>query len=191
MAVLAIKTEPKCKLCKHPNRAEIDVLLERRSNGDLDDKGRRFNADYVLEILGQWGVTNPTLLNIKGHWKNHCEVISSEEAEEVAAQLSELNTEMLAILDESDGSVDSDLRAIFRLGTKRLRGRILRGEDPGVTLDHQLKASSELTKRSHNESTRELLGTLAGGLVMAIEQQKQPKQIETAYEVIEQEAAES
>ena len=189
MAVLALKTEPKCKLCSHPNRAEIDVLLEKRSKGEFDDKGRRFNADYVLEILGGWGVVNPTLENLKNHWKKHCELVSAEEAEQVASQLSELNAEMLAILDESDGTVDADLRAMFKLGMKRIRGKILSGNDPGVTPEMSLKAAGELTKRAHNESTRELLGTLAGGLALALAQPQQPKQIEGA-EVIDVEPVE-
>lgn len=189
MAVLPLKTEPKCKLCSHPNRGEIDALLEKRSNGESDDKGRRFNADYVLEILAGWGVKNPTLENIKNHWQKHCEVVSATEAAEVENALSELNQEMLAILDESDGTVDADLKALWKLGMKRLRGKILRGEDPGVTLDHQLKASAELTKRAHNESTRELLGTLGAGLAAALSQPPQPKQIEGA-EIIDVELVE-
>lgn len=190
MAVLATKTEPKCKLCSHPNRAEIDALLERRSNGELDDQGRRFNADYVIEILASWGVTNPTIENLKNHWRKHCEVVSAEEAEQVETALSELNQEMLAILDESDGTVDADLKAIFKLGMKRIRGKVLRGEDPGVTLDHQLKASAELTKRAHNESTRELLGQLGSGLALALSQPRPARQIEGA-EVIDVEPVEA
>lgn len=189
MAVLAIKTEPKCKLCRHPNRAEIDTLLERRSKGERDENGRRFNAEYVCEILGTWGVANPNLENLRSHWKKHCEIVSAEEAEEVATQLTELNQEMLAILDESDGTVDADLKAIFKLGMKRLRGRVLRGEDPGVSLDHQLKASAELTKRAHNESTRELLGQLGMGVALALSRPQQPRQIEGA-EVIDAELVE-
>lgn len=190
MAVLPIKTEKRCKLCSHPNRPDIDVLLEKRSNGESDENGRRFNEEYVKEILSGWGVENPTLDNLKNHWKKHCQVVSSEEAEEAAAELNDLSKEMLAVLEESDGSLDGDLRAVFRIGIGRIKGRILRGEDPGVTLDHALKASAELTKRSHNEAQRELLGTLAGGLAAALAPPVQPRQISGA-EVIDVEAVEA
>lgn len=189
MAVLATKTEPKCKLCSHPNRPEIDVLLEKRSKGETDDKGRRFNGEYVLEILATWGVKNPTLENIKTHFGKHCEVVSATTAEEAEKALSDLNQGMLAVLDESDGSVDSDLRAIFKLGLMQIRGRVLRGESPGVTVDHSMKAAAELTKRQHNEAGRELLGALVGGIASAIAKPKEPKQIGRA-EVIDAEAVE-
>ena len=190
MAVLATKTEPKCKLCRHPNRTEIDALLEKRSNGETDDQGRRFNQEYVLEILATWGVKNPTAENIKNHWRKHCEVVSVETAEEQEQALDELKKDMLAILDESDGSVDGDLLATFRLGIARVRGRILRGEDPGVTLDLAMKAAGELSKRQHNEAGRELLGALVGGIGRALAEPRQPRQLEQPGEVIEGEAVE-
>lgn len=185
MAVLATKTEPKCKLCRHPNRAEIDALLEKRSKGETDDQGRRFNQEYVLEILATWGVKNPTAENIKNHWRKHCEVVSAETVEEQEQALDELKTQMLAILDESDGSVDGDLLATFRLGIARIRGRILRGEDPGVSLDHAMKAAAELSKRQHNEAGRELLGALVGGIGRALAEPRQPKQLDQPAEVID------
>lgn len=189
MAVLPIKTEPKCKLCSHPNRAEIDVLLEKRSKGETDDQGRRFNAQYVMEILAEWGVKNPTVENLKGHWKNHCEVVSAATAEEHEKALSDLQKKMLEILDASDGSVDADLLAMFKLSKESIRGRILRGENIGLTPDHMQKFAAELTKRQHNEAGRELLGALVGGITQSLAAPKQPKQIEGA-EVIDQEAVE-
>lgn len=187
MAVLPIKTEPKCKICVSEHRAEIDALLERRSNHESDSAGTRINAAYVLARMAEWGLRNPTEDNIKNHWRKHCEVVSGAEKEEVDAALSELNAEMLSVLDASDGTVDGDLRAIFKLGMKRVRGRILRGEDPGVSIDHALKASAELTKRQDNEAKHELLSALTGGIVQSLDAARPLKQIEGA-EVIEGEA---
>jgi hypothetical protein len=184
MAVLAIKTEPKCKLCQHSHRPEIDLLLEKRSKGEVDADGNKVNEEYVLAKLTEWGVVNPNKANLTGHFKRHCEVVTDDEAAQVQQELSELNQQMLAAMDESDGSIDGDLRAIFKIGMKRIRGRILQGQDPGITLDHALKSSAELTKRSHNEAQRELLGTLGAGLAQALMAPVRPRQIEPAGEVV-------
>lgn len=190
MAVLPIKTEPKCKLCRSPHRADIDALIERRSNRESDEAGNRINLEYVCARLSEWGIVNPNEENIKNHWRKHCEVVSGTEKEEFEAALSELNQEMLDVMDASDGTIDGDLRVIFKLGMKRIRGRILRGEDPGVSVEHALKASAELTKRQDNEAKQELLAALTGGIVHALAPAPTPKQIEGA-EVIDVEAVEA
>ena len=189
MAVLAIKTEPKCKLCKHPNRPDIDALLERRSKGDSDAHGNRINEQYVLKQLHEWGVENPTKQNLTNHFAKHCELVTDEEAVEREQELSELQAEMLEALEESDGTIDGDLEAIRKVGMRAIRRKILEGRDPGITNDHVLKAVAEQTKRSSNEAARTLLGTLTAGLAGALAKPKEPKQIEGA-EVITVEAVE-
>lgn len=194
MAVLPTKTEPKCKICQSEHRAEIEALLERRSNREKDDSGKLINLEYVLAQMEAWGVPNPNAENVKSHWrpasdKGHCQIVSEDEAKEFGTDMDELRSEMLDILDGSDGTVDGDLRVIFKLGIKRIRGRILRGEDPGVSVDHALKASAELTKRQDNEVKHQLLETLGAGMTQALAQRKEPKQIEGA-EVIDAEATE-
>lgn len=191
MAVLATKTVPSCKLCRHERRTEIDALLERRSLRQKDDQGQTINAEYVFSVLREWGVENPNQDNLKIHWKKHCEVVSEKEVEDVEKALDALQTEMLAIIEASDGTVDGDLHAIRKLGMQRIKQRILQGQDPGVSLDHLLKADAELTKRQDNESKHALLSELTGGITAALAQPKPPKQIESAYEVIEQEAVEA
>lgn len=200
MAVLPTKTEPKCKICNSEHRAEIEALLEQRSKREKDDAGNLINLEYVLEKMRGFGIVNPNADNIKNHWrpgtdKGHCQVVTEAEVQEFDGQLDELRRDQLAILDGSDGSVDGDLRAIFRLGMARLRGRIIRGEDVGVSVDHALKASAELTKRKDNEVKHQLLETLGAGMSKALEQRKEPKQIEGAEvirdeEVVDAEVAE-
>lgn len=192
MAVLALKTEPRCKICRSAHREEIDALLERRSKLESDADGKRINLQYVLARLTELGVPNPNEENIKSHWgrQKHSFIISEAEEKEQATALDDLKSEMLATLDASDGTVDGDLRAIFKLGMHRIRGRIMRGEDPGVSVEHALKASAELTKRRDNEVKQELLGALTAGIVKSIAPASPPKQIEGA-EVIEGEAVEA
>jgi hypothetical protein len=190
--VLAAKTVPSCKLCKHPRRAEIDALLEKRSNKIRDPKTKQllFTAEILKKRFAEeFGVVNPTDENLQVHWKKHCEVVTQAEVNEVEDALSELNQEMLDIIDGSDGTVDNDLRVVFKLGMKRIRGRVLRGEDPGVSVDHALKASAELTKRQDNEAKHELLQALTGGIATALSAPRQPLPIEGA-EVIEVEVVE-
>ena len=190
MAVVAIKTEPRCKLCTHPRRAEIDALLERRSRGDLDDAGNRINSDYVEKLLIEWGVVNPNKANFTIHFGKHCEVLADEQAVEREKELSELHQEMLDALDDSDGTIDGDLEAIRKVGMKRIRKLVVEGKDPGITNDHLLKAVAEQTKRSSNDAARSLLGQLAGGLVQAIAGSHAPRQITSPVEIIDAEIEE-
>lgn len=193
MAVLATKSVPSCKLCKHPRRAEIDVLLEKRSDKVRDPGTKKllFTGEIVKRLLAeQFDVENPTDENINVHWRKHCEKVSEEEAQEVASALDEHQEELLALVDGSDGTVDGDLRVLFKLGMARIRGRILRGEDGGVSVDHVLKASAELTKRQDNEVKRDVLTALAGGVGLALSQAMQPKQLSQPVEVIDAEPVE-
>lgn len=189
MAVLQTKTVASCKICSSDHRAEIEALLELRSLRKLDADGKRVNAEYIYAAMREWGIENPNLENLKTHWRKHCEIVSNEEAEQVEQALSELNAGMLELIDGADGTVDGDLLTIFKLGMKRIRGRVLRGEDPGVSVDQAMKAAAELTKRSHNEAQRGLLEALGGGIMVALSQPHSPRQIEGA-EVVEGEAVE-
>jgi hypothetical protein len=165
MAVLAKKSETRCKLCQHPRRGEIDALLEKRSNGDSDEAGRRFNEAYVLEILGQWGVVNPTPDNIKGHWKNHCELISSATLE--AAQHAQIQRAREIAEGGTHIDVDENLRWLVTVGRAGLEEQLSNGRNP-ITVDHMLKATTELTRRAHNAAQHELLGELTGGIALAL-----------------------
>ena len=195
MGVLPSKTVASCKLCKHPRRSEIDELLLLRSQKARDPVTKKLThtADILRERLAsEFGVENPTLENLAMHWKKHCEVVSDAEVADVTAALDEHNAELLAIIDASDGTVDANLRVIHKLSMARIRGRVLRGEDPGVSVDQGLKAVGELTKRQDNEAKNELLTALTGGIVDSIAAGRQPKQIEAGeVEIIDVEVVES
>jgi hypothetical protein len=191
VGVIAIKNEPKCKLCRHPQREEIDALLELRSalTRDPETKQLIYTLPVVLKQLAEWGVENPTEDNIKAHWRKHCEVVAEGVAVGHDAALEELRVEMLTILDASDGSIESDLTALRKLAMARIRLRVMKGEDPGVTVDQLLKSVAEMTKRAHNEATHELLTSLAGGMTRALAERRTPRAIEGA-EVVDAEAVE-
>lgn len=162
MAVLAIKHEPKCKLCQHPQRSQIDTLLELRSALQNDAEGNRVNSDYVIEKLVGMGVINPTLDNLKNHWRRHCEVTTEEavvKGQVMAAQ---------RMLDILSGAYTVDLNAeldkLWAIGIAEIEGRIAAGEKSGITPDILMRIAQEKTRRSHNESQDELLKALAGGI---------------------------
>ena len=195
MGVLPSKTVASCKLCKHDRRSEIDELLLKRSLKTRDPVTKQLThtADIIRQLLADdFGVENPTLENLAVHWKKHCQVVTDAEVADVAKALDEHQEELLAIVDGSDGTVDSNLRVIHRLSMARIRGRILRGEDPGVSVDQGLKAVGELTKRQDNEAKHELLSALTGGIVDSIAAGRQPKQIEAGeVEIIDAEVVEA
>lgn len=180
MAVLATKTERRCKLCTHPRRADIDALLERRSNRERDEAGSNINEEYVLKQLGDWGVHNPTPDNIKAHWKRHCEVITSKTLEATQKVALEKSRELIEGGKHVD--VDENLRWLVTVGRAEIEERIVRGEKSGVTIDHVLKATAELTRRSHNAAQHDLLKELTGGIAQAL---TAPKKELPPIEVIE------
>lgn len=187
MAVRAIKTEPKCKLCRHPQRTEIDGLLELRSNLTRDPVTRKliWTSPIVLAQLGEWGVENPTEENIKLHWKKHCEKVSGESVEE------DNEAALAAIKNLQDGGVhadtDENLRMVGSVWRAQFDAKIAKGEIPAVSTEHMLKAAAELTRRASSETQHQLLTMFAEGMTIAAG--KQPKQIEGA-EVIDVEAVE-
>jgi hypothetical protein len=191
--VTALKHEPMCKLCRHPRRTEIDQLIELRANRTRDPETGKlaYTMPVVIEKLAEWGVDNPNEDNVKNHWRKHCEMIKDGAAAAHGVAVVANTDDMLAILDKSDGTVDGYLRSVIELNAGAIRAKILRGEAPGVTVDHALKAVAELTKRSHNEAQHNLMEALAGGIAHAIDGKKDPKQIPSGdYEIIDAEIEE-
>jgi hypothetical protein len=161
VAVIAAKTEPRCKLCRHPERAAIDALLEVRSNRGKDADGNVVNLDYVLAKLAELGVENPTEENCKTHWKRHCEVVTQREVERQEEVFAE------AIERFNGGErVDPDelLEFVIFHGKLDAESRLLQSGTAGITIDQALKAVDGKTKRKHNEAQTAILGALGEGL---------------------------
>jgi hypothetical protein len=160
VAVRQIKSEKRCKICASPDRIEIDRLLELRSVGEKID-GVRVTGDYVLARMGELGLRNPTLDNLKAHWKNHCEVVSDE----LVGQLEGAVTAALEALDQG-ATVDPDaaLDRIVAAGMAEIEQKIRNGQKVGISVDHILKAIDSKTRRGHTEAQSELLRSLGGGI---------------------------
>jgi hypothetical protein len=187
MAVVPIKTELRCKICKSDFRTEIDALIESRSNRERDKDGNTINLQYVLEKMGEYGISNPTLDNVNAHWKNHCQVGTAEAV--TAAQSAQLDELEKLLAGGEHANLDEALRTIVSLGVAGFREKVAKGMNP-ITVDHVLKAAAELTRRSHNEAQEDLLHSLIGGIGEALASPKPMKQIEGA-EIIDVEAKEA
>ena len=166
MAVLQVAAVKRCKICSSPERNRIETLLDHRHHRRKDLSGETINIRYVLKKMGEWGIVNPNLDNITIHQRKHMRFV------EDTATLSKINNGLKthAKLKAGGGQVDVDenLRWIINVGRSEIEERMIRGEKSGITTDHMLKATAELTRRQHNEAQHELLGALVGGIGHAI-----------------------
>lgn len=164
MPVRVLKHEPRCKLCAHPLRTEIDALLEQRSLSLKDEAGERINAVYVIAKLAAMEVVNPTKENLTVHWMKHCERITGAQVavdvSAAAAALDAVDAQGAALSVDIEGN----LRRLFALGIAEVEEKIKLGQRSGVTVDHLMKISDALLRRGQNEAQSELLKALGGGI---------------------------
>lgn len=170
MAVIALITERRCKLCSHESRDAIDALLEIRSNRGTDDAGVVVNLDYVLNQLRLWGVENPTRENISVHWRKHCQVVKGDVGEVIASAQGNAVADLLAILDSEEYSdnMDGQLERLWDLGFAEIRRRIASGQTSGITVDQLRWVAGERTRRAHNETQGDLLRWIGLGIADAV-----------------------
>lgn len=167
MAVRAIKSEQRCKLCRSDRREEIDALLELRSEaGKLPEPdGRRATIDVVIEKLAEWGIANPTKENVTTHFKRHCQLVTPE----TVAAIDSAITEALATL-AAGGKIDPDtaLDRIVMLGMAEIEAKVANGQLAGIPPDLVLKAIQVKTQRGASEAQSDLLRGLGGGIAAAL-----------------------
>ena len=197
MPVNAIKSAPRCKLCKTEHRPLMDSLLEMRSNGESDADGRRVNFDYVA---ARYAELHPgeklTEENVKGHWKNHCEKITVDEAGKLAEADAKVNAAKAAVFDRVLGegwrdrpkTPDEYLEVLRELAFIELHEKAASGAALGLTIDHALKGIDSSTRRKQEETTASVLRMLGAGIGQALVAKKQEEL--PAAEVIEGEAVE-
>lgn len=198
MAVRAIATEPKCKLCKNPKRSEIDGLLELRSNAGKLEDGRRATFTVIQPIIEALGVENLTLDNVKNHWKKHCSTVGAD----TAISMNEAASTAIALLDSGGemADVDVSLRRMFTIGMAELEAKVANGEKSGIGVDLLVKLSDAITRRKTQDAAASLIvglgtalvGAISGGKVKPIEagdDQSSPDVIEDAeYAELDREA---
>ena len=192
MAVLAVKSAPRCKLCKSPRRAEMDALLEMRSNGQSDKAGNRVNFDYVARVYAEWHDGGKlTEENVKGHWKNHCEKVTPEEAGALQEAEAAVNEEKAAVFERVLGpdwrerakTPDEYLEVLRELAFLELHEKAKSGAALGLTIDHALKGVDSSTRRKQEETTAAILRQLGAGMARGLIEQRETKQLNPAGEI--------
>ena len=170
MPVIVVKTAPRCKLCQHEKRSDIDAELELRSNlaGKPDEAGVTHNIEYVLAKFRDWGVQNPTMDNVKNHWgneKKHSYAASVEEAAVRSMQEDELTEQQLQIvkrlLPEWPEQILELQRALFPFTVIQ---NIKAGKPLGITWDQVDRGINTATRRNSEEQAASLIGSLAGAI---------------------------
>lgn len=173
MPILATKTELKCKLCSHPERTEIDRLIELRSRREL-------NLEGLLAKMRELQVTNPTKENVTLHLRKHCQIVTEEEFEAQQKQKADLTTKVAEICEKEFGAgwqdriLTNDEYLIFvRICSQYdLWLKVQNGEKTGATIDHGLKAVGEGTKRKSSEAEDEMKKGIGHALQAFAEQSR-------------------
>jgi hypothetical protein len=169
--VLAIRTEVKCKFCAHPARDQIDLVLERRAQGEPAPDGEPFTLRKLYPILEKLGVENPTKENVHNHWTKHCRRITQAEYDQATVdtglEAAETDERVRALVSEILGeeyfdnpkpiTPDQSLELIRALGTYELVERARKGQNIGVTVDQLLKSIDGATRRKSSDAANELL----------------------------------
>jgi hypothetical protein len=153
----AIKTEPRCKICRSPWRGEIEDLLAIYSErGSLDD-GTRVTGDWLKSVAPERWEMKLNDPNIQSHLQRHFQVGRPENS---ALQ----RDARMALQEKSQAgdiekvAVDDFLEDIIGIGREKAR------LDPNsVTIDHALKAAAELTKRKADDSRQRLMEQVIAG----------------------------
>lgn len=199
MAVLPVKTAPRCKLCQSARRVDMDALLEMRSKGESDESGARVNFEYVAARYGDWHEGEKlTRENVTGHWKNHCELVEADVVDSLQAAERRLGNAALEAIErilgpdrhEKTPSVDEMLELRRALYALELEAKALAGAPIGLTHDHASKDFDSSTKRKRNEEMAGALELLGAGIGRALLGGGQKQKELPEAEVIEGEFAE-
>lgn len=173
MPVVQTKTEPRCKVCKCVNRAEIETWLERRSRREKLPDGRMINLEFVVERARDLGLPSPTGENLKLHWQKHCERVDPEAAAtegEAFDKWVEREARALAEMFGEQGSASADSlpdRAI-KVFDLWLLAQLKQGKLPRITWDQVRAMIDTKTRRRQNERVSDLLDMQAAALTGAL-----------------------
>ena len=164
-----LKTEPKCKICKHPDRAEFDRMIYRQRLGRkrLDDSGKIIDVQYVLDFMASRGMGNAHVGNIRAHWGKHTDVPTVEQIEHteklVEGLMAKLTPEEIENMPRGQM-----LDLMMRQGVSEAAARLRVTGKSGITVEHVLKMAELQIREKGSEAQNEFLKALGGGIVAAI-----------------------
>lgn len=180
VAVRAKKHEGRCKLCKNPNRPEIDDWLLRRSFRHQMPDGTPVNFEFVVARFIELGVENPTRENVTSHWKNHCEVVSRTEQDAIDEAVKSL-FEQLSEEDILKLSSAQLLDLLQKQIVLEVQAKVKTTGRSGASIDHLIRIEELKTRQKQAEGQKKFLELLGGGIQGALQSAFQPKELPPAH----------
>lgn len=200
MTVVAVpvSTHPRCKICKSPNRKQIDNLRAAQLNGGM-------NLEEFLSAASELVGEEVNIDNRKSHFgtmdkPKHTRLAEKGMTEQEQVRDAELNQERDDLAERTFTRVlgeewrertptnEEYLELVRALSVHDLFIAVKSGEKVGITVDQGLKSVGEATKRKHDTTRDELLLALAkaagGGAPLIGIPEKTAETVE--YEVIEE-----
>lgn len=186
MPYLQTKTEPKCKLCTHPEREAAEAIIAQQQE-------RKITQADCLAALAELGVENPTRDNIILHRKKHCQLVTAQEMEAHKKLMGEHESKALDMCDKQFGEgwqdrilTNDEYLTLLRIASQHdLVLKMQRGEKTGVTVDHGLKSVGEGTKRKQTEAESEMKLAMAHALESYASEHSRPALPPGVPEIIE------
>lgn len=187
LARIPSRTEPRCKICMHPKRLQIEQLLVMRARGErYGPEQKKVTYPYVIELAQElWGL-RLTEENIENHEARHFQVKKAiKRAKERVASASDRLAKQ-AVVEEilQEFNAEDALDEIAAYGLKNIR------EDEGasITPDHTLKALDLKLKRTQSAQLAEFVDITARAAKIGLDQLE--KQAGTLVDVEEAEVEE-
>jgi hypothetical protein len=187
LAKIPSKTEPRCKICMHPKRLQIEQLLVMRARGErYGPEQKKVTYPYVIELAQElWGL-RLTEENIENHEARHFQVKKAiKRAKEQVANASDKLVKQAVIAEIlQELNAEDVLDEVMAYGLKNLREE----EGASVTVDHLLKATDQKLRRTQSAQLAELVDVTARAAKIGLDQLE--KQAGTLVDVEEAEVEE-
>ena len=189
--IRAVMSEPKCKICSHPDRKQADIFIYRQKMKDVNDDGEPFTANYLLTALAEMGIPNPSKENVLNHWRKHVEVPTKGqraiERKAVSTILEKMSSDQILTMSRAEL-----LDLMMRQGVLEAGHRLATTGKSGITVADVLKIAELQIREKGSEAQNEFLKALGGGIVAAVKNgipAKQAKQLANA-EVVDADVVE-
>lgn len=188
LPAIRTKTEPRCKICLHPKRIEIEQMMVLQARKERNEEtGHLWTIDDIQAYaLKHWDFVI-TDENYRNHIEKHfCIRESVQKAARMVAKQSDklLQTTVLTEI-LADLQTDAVLEEIIAFGVKNMRD----DEGASITPDLMLKAIQEKNKRREDDEFKDMLalGARAANIGLDVLEQQQGSLIDIEEVEVEEE----
>lgn len=175
MGVVAVRSEPACKICCSESRADIDDLLHKRATKGQGADGRVVTYTTVLKKMADVGIANPTRENATTHWKKHCAVVAGAGGETEQ----EFEDKIASLLGEDWRGKPIQVHDFLPLLADELARDIIHkrkhGQTAGPQVEQFLKVAAEMNRRKSDGAIGGLLGMLAEASAQDGDEEQEPE----------------